>query len=312
MPSPGHEPDVRAGFFSRIAFTLIRRLERALSPEALHRVIAPLIHARIAIKRGRPVHPLPACLRQDGKKFLSLNEKRCGDYFNRILEYFPDQLSTLKWRQRVEFFGHEHLESARKKRKPVVLAFCHFGPFFLLRYWLRAAGFPAATLIRGQAENRLSFKRLADRVSPFAEVPVAFYQDELRELVEFLQTGHPLLVALDVELGKQVAVALDEQWQVQVASGAIRLAIRHEAELIPCSITDQGCWRFRIKLGPPVPEEFLQPGREPEAVKQMVDTLLPEFRAHPEQCVERVINLFRPAGPSNNNQFVHADQIAAR
>ena len=42
-----------------------------------------------------------------------------------------------------------------------------------------------------------------------------------------------------------------------MATGAIRLAIRHRAELIPCSIIDEGRWRFQIELGRPAPEECL-------------------------------------------------------
>jgi hypothetical protein len=312
MASPGHQPGVRAGILSRLTFTALRRLERLLSPDALYRVVAPFIHARTAIKIKRTMLLLPACLRRDGYKFVYSQAKRRGDHFASMLEYFPDQLSNSKWRNRVEFVGLEHLESARRNRKPVVLAFCHFGPFFLLRYWLRAAGFPAATVIRGKAEDRSSTKRLADHVSPFAEVHVAFYQDQLRELVEFLQAGNPLLIALDAELGKQIEAPLDSQWRVQVASGPIRLAIRHEAELIPCIITDKGRWKFRIKLGPPVPEEFLRTGQETEVVKQLVDAIVPELREHPEQCLERVINLFRPVAPSEKIPLTDVDQIAAR
>jgi lauroyl/myristoyl acyltransferase len=278
----------------------------------LYRVVAPFIHARWAIKPKRTKLALPACLRPEGKEFVVAQAKRRRDHFNSVLEYFPDRLSNPKWRNRVEFVGLEHLESARKDRKPVVLAFCHFGPFFLLRYWLRAAGFPAATVIRGKVEDRPAWKRLADELSPFAEIPTAIYQDQLRELVEFLEAGRPLLIALDAELGKQVEAPLDSHWGVQVASGPIRLAIRHEAELIPCIVTDKGHWHFRVKFGPPVPQEFLQAGEETEAVKPLMDAIVPELRAHPEQCLERVINLFRPAAPSEKIPLTDADQIAAR
>jgi len=312
MASPGQLSGVRAGTFSRLAFAAIRRLERSLSPEALYRVVAPFIHARTAIKLKRPTLALPACLRREGMEFVSGRAKRRGDRFSEVIEFFPDQLSNPKWRDRVEFVGLEHLEFARKNGKPVVLAFCHFGPFFLLRYWLRAAGFPVATVIRGRAEDRPAWKRLADERSPFASISTAFYQDQLRELVEFLEAGNPILIAMDVELGKQIEAPLDSQWRVQVASGPIRLAIRHEAELIPCIITDKGRWQFRIKLGPPVPQEILRTGQEAETVKHLIDAIIPEIRAHPEQCLQRVIDLFRPAAPSEKIPLTHADQMAAR
>jgi len=312
MASLGHQSGVRGEFFPALTFAAIRRLERLLSPEAFHLIVALFIRARRPVKGDRPPIPLPDCLSQAGKKFVPIREKRLADYSNAVLEFFPDRLSTSKWRNRVEFDGLEHLESARKNRKPVVLAFSHFGPFFLLRYWLRAVGFSAATLVRGHSEIRSPKRRLADDVSPFPEIPTAFYQDQLRELVEFLDAGHPLLIAFDVDLGKQLQVPLDDYWQVRVASGPIRLAIRHQCELIPSIITDLGCWRFRIKFGPPVPQAYLRPGQEPQAVKQLIQALLPEIRAHPEQCVPRVLNLFQPAAPLKNRSLAYADPITAR
>ncbi len=314
MASPGQPPNVRGGFFSRLEFATIRRLERTLSPDAFHQFVALFVRIRRPVKGPRPMIPLPDCLQSAGNQALSVREKRVADYFNRVLEFFPDQLSSPKWRDRVEFDGLEHLASARKNKKPIVLAFCHFGPFFLLRPWLRVAGFPAVSLIRGQSEIRPPWKRLADAVSPFPEIPPAFYQDQLRELVGFLRSGNPLLIALDVETGKQLEVPFDDQRHIRVASGPIRLAIHHEAELLPCSITDQGRWRFRIKLSPPVPQEFLRAGQEAQAVKRIIETLLPEIRAHPEQCAPRVLNLFQPLVPSKNSATppAYADPVAAR
>lgn len=311
--SLGHRSNVRGQFFSELKFAAIRRLERLLYPEAFHQIVALFGRPNKAVKHCGPPIPLPACLQQEGKRFLSVREKRRRDYFNRVLELFPDQLASPKWRDRVEFDGLDHLEPARKSKKPIVLAFSHFGPFYLLRPWLRAAGFPAATLNRGNAEIRPPLKRVADTVSPFPEIPPTFYQDQLRELVKFLESGHPLLIALDVDQGKQLQVPLDDQWQARVASGPLRLAIRHQAALLPCIITDLGRWRFRIKLGPPVAQELLRSGHEPEAVKQLVQSLLPEIRAHSEQCVPRVLNLFQPTALLKNsaNPLAYVEPIAA-
>ena len=156
----------------------------------------------------------------------------------------------------------------------MILAFCHFGPFFLLRYWLRAAGFPAAAMVGGWSRDRPAIKRLKDRVSLFPQIPTVFHrEDELREAVEFLQAGNPLLVALDVELGKQIEVALDEQWQVRngdrrdphghAARRGIDPLLHHGPRRVAFSNQPRSA-RFR--------KEFLLPAtREPEAVKQMLD-----------------------------------------
>ena len=40
-------------------------------------------------------------------------------------------------------------------------------------------------------------------------------------------------------------------------TGAVRLAIRQQAELVPATLVDEGGWHFRLELGRPVPKEFL-------------------------------------------------------
>jgi hypothetical protein len=97
--SPGHPSNVRAGFFTRFGFAAIRRLERALSPDAFYQLIALSFRARREDKRPFPPLPLPACLQHEGQQFISVREKRRRDYFNRVLEFLPDQLSSPKWRE---------------------------------------------------------------------------------------------------------------------------------------------------------------------------------------------------------------------
>jgi lauroyl/myristoyl acyltransferase len=303
-PNPG----VRAG--SGAAFAFIRRLERSFSPLGLHRVLAPWIGARVALKRSRPFLPLPPCLGGGNFQISKLQQRK--NYLNTALEFFPEQLGTPKWRERLTITGAEHLEAARGR--PVILAFCHFGPYFLMRYWLRAAGFPAATLVEGKSQNRLWMKQLKDRVSPFPKIPIAFHtEDQLRETIEFLNTGHPLLIAIDVIRGKQVDVPIDDHWQFGMANGAIRLAMRHSAELIPCSIIDRGSWQFEIRLSPPIPASMLASGDPLLAGKSVLDALVQVLREHPEQCTERLVKQFQRANlKSNPDEPIRPRQAIAR
>lgn len=291
----------------------VRGLERWLSVPILYRLAIPFINARVAFKRHRPSVPYPSCI-ATGPRFRISRERRRGYYLAAILELFPDRLSTAKWQSRVQIDGLEFLTSAREQKRPVILAFCHFGPYNLLRFWLRAAGFPAATLIQGEAEDRSTFKRLKDELSPFPEIPVALYQDQLRDVMEFVQRGYPLLVAVDMRVGKQVQVSVDDRWDVTMATGAIRMAIRQNAELIPCCITDGRHWNFRIKLGPPVPSELLSSEKLPLIGKHLIDAVLPEFRAYPDRCADSLIKLFQPAASVKTvvNEISHSDQLAAR
>ena len=51
----------------------------------------------------------------------------------------------------------------------------------------------------------------------------------------------------------------EEGGAFQMATGAMRLAARHGAKLIPCTIIHEGPGRFRIVLGQDVPAEQLSP-----------------------------------------------------
>ena len=304
---------VRPGLGASFVFTAFRRLERILSPTALHRLMSPLVSARVAFKRVRSSMPLPGCL-GEGKTFRISSQQLQKNHLNVMLEFFPDRLGTAKWRDHLRISGVEHLEAARQQKHPIILAFCHFGPYFLLRHWLRAAGFPAVFLVGGKSKSRSAMKRLADGISPFPEIPTALYrEDQLRGVIEFVAAGNPLLIAVDVPIGKQMDVPVDEQWRFGMASGAVRVALRQQAELIPCSIIDEGNWHFQIKIGPPVPQEIVRSGDTLRAGKYILDALLPEWRAHPEQCTERLVKLFQKVNVRNNpsHEFSRSDQFVA-
>ncbi len=213
-----------------------------------------------------------------------------------MLEFFPDRLAEEKWIQNCRVEGLEHLQSARRNKCPTVLAFSHFGPFFLLRFLLRAKGIPAATLLGGGSERRNPLMRLKDAFSPLNEVPISFYSDQLRAADEFIATGNPLLVPIDAPVPRQIDVPFCEGWTFRMAAGAVRLAMRHHAELIPLNVVDEGHWKFTIKLGEPVPQELLSSNNDwRPAGKYLIDQMIPIFRAWPEQCRPDMIRCLKPS-----------------
>ena len=152
-----------------------------LPPEGVYRCLRLLASARLGVReafRPRLPHPLPACFSEVPR--ISPREQRTNAILNTRLEYLPDRLGRREWLERCRFSGLEALQNAVRNRRPVVLASCHVGPFQLLRFWLRAAGIPAITLIRGKSEDRSALRHLQDRFSPFPEIPTAIYQESLR------------------------------------------------------------------------------------------------------------------------------------
>jgi hypothetical protein len=280
-----------------LRFAAVRKLERALSVQGFYQTLQPLAFARAvaALFERRRVKP-PGCF--DPSRQVPRTKQRRNDYLNDILEFIPDRLGTAKWIERCQFSGLDRLQQARRSGRPVVVAFCHSGPYKLLRFWLRATGLSAATLIKGASKRRKRLPRMQDQLSPFPEIPTALYQDQLREAIELLTSGHPLLIALDGQQGAQMKVPMRGPWSFQMSTGPIRLAVRHRAELFPCFIVDEGGWRFRLELGRPVPREFLSTNTGwSHAAKHLVDELFPHFEARPDQCSSAFLRCFRPELP---------------
>lgn len=268
-----------------------------LSPDSLYACLWPYHHMRVLLKRA---------FKKDGSMALpdfldrlkseqTFREQRRAFHLNQILDYFPDRLAGPKWKGRCRIEGLGHLQAAQQKQRPVILAFFHFGPYILLRAWLRAAGFPAIVWLNGKSTRRLHIRRLMDRYSPWPEIPPVLYEDGWSEAIKHLRAGHPLLMALDVQRGKQIELPLCEGWTFQMASGAVRLAINNDAELIPCNLTDEGGWRYRLRLGKPVPPEYLASEKDWfRAGKHLLDEMLPDFHAHPEQCLPSFVRSLKP------------------
>ena len=148
--------------------------------------------------------------------------------------------------------------------------------------------------VGAEAESRSWLRRRGDQLTPFPQVPTAFHSDQLRAANEFLAAGNSLLVAMDDGAGRQMRVPMSG-WTFRMATGVVRLAMRHRAEIIPCSIVDEGGWRFHVKLGRPVPTGCL--AHEADLIragKHLLDELLPCFQNHPGQSSNQLLNCFQP------------------
>jgi hypothetical protein len=115
-----------------------------------------------------------------------------------------------------------------------------------------------------------------------------------------LADGNVLIIAVDTGSGNQMEVPLEAGFRFQMATGALRLAAHEHALLLPCTIVDEGRWRFSITLGRPVPGNFLSDaGNFCLAGKHLLNEMLPCFRAHPEQCSKMLLENFQIATPNH-------------
>lgn len=205
-------------------------------------------------------------------------------YLNRPLMFFPERLAHKKWQRRCRYVGLEHLRS----ESGAILAFLHFGPYPLLRGWLRAAGVPASMLVSYPAGERSPALLRHHRQSLFPEIPPTFHLENLPAALRHLKAGHPLAMALDSANGRQMEVDVGDQWSFMSATGAVRIARRHRVPLVACSIYCEGPWRFVIEVSPPVPDEVWQRGDD-AAGAHLMEQFLPLLRRYPEQCLLRLV-----------------------
>lgn len=281
-------------------FHTIRMLDRLLPVEGLRWALLPWagLRALLPTRSVTWTRNWPECLGSKPERHPGVWSERLRHHFDRVLAFLPDRLHQPRWRDRFEIAGLDPLEAARAAGRPVILAFCHFGPFVLIPNFLRARGIPALPLIAGAARNRPYMHRLKDRHLPFPNVPGALYTDQIREVVG-LGTQAVLMMAVDVRVGRTVDVPLADGWKFRFATGAIRIAARKRAVLLPCTVLNLGSWRFRMEIGRPVPEEFLGPIPDvPRAAAHLVSELFPFHQAHPGHCCREVFGSLRKNDPS--------------
>jgi len=190
----------------------------------------------------------------------------------------------------------------------VILVFFHFGACTMIPFWLRALGIPVIALLEGESGSRSASKRMKDKLSPFAPLPTVLYRtDQLKTVVQLLRAGHVLFMAADIGRGKQITIPIHEHCWFQMSTGAIRLAAKCDAELIPCWMIDEGRWRFRLEICQPVPSEFLTPTLDTGgAAKHLLRELLPVVRQRPEFCSSGLVNCLVPNVPVSDEKIFAA------
>lgn len=291
---------------AELRFAALRNVERRWSVSRLHSLLKPFASLRAEVNAGfkpltNPNVPRPLKVNWTRSKRIEL---RANSYLNQTVRYFQDRLAEPKWSDRCQWIGLDPLRAGVDARQPVILAFCHYGPYSLLRSWLRAAGIPAAILIGAASAKRDPRSQLLDGILARPDQPTVICLDQLRDATTFAGAGIPLLVAIDGPAGKQIEIPFNDGWKIQIATGAIRLAVRYQATLFPCIISNEGDWRYRVRVCEPVPQEFLSRNSDWNAAGEwIVNQLKPHWIAQPEQCGTDLLKCFRHQTPRQRNEI---------
>ncbi len=217
-------------------------------------------------------------------------EQLIGLTHARMVYCWPDKLPNVRWLRRCRLQGEQDAARLRRATRPIVFGSLHFGPFETLPYWLRAHGFPA-TVVVGRPAPRRRLKHRQYSLSAPPDVPVVVSVTDSAGLREAMEKARHLLIFMDVDRGKQMKIPFEDHL-MRLASGAIRLAIGREAELIPCLIVATHPWRYTLHLGQSLPCRK-QPGRA-EVLDEIAAQLIEQFRSiivrYPAQCGPRLLS----------------------
>ncbi|MBI5775324.1 MAG: hypothetical protein HZA89_16510 [Verrucomicrobia bacterium] len=253
-------------------FLLVRALTALLPPSGLRALFWPAARLRAAFGGGFP--------HRDWRAATAF-------HLSRFICFFPHRLTAPEWRERCRLRGFAPVRAALAAGRPVVLATLHFGPLPLMRYWLRAGGIPAATMVSESAGSRSALRlrkdALSDQATKMSGVPHVIEQGEVRKALRFLEQAAALMVAMDFHAGKLVEVREDGR-VVRLSCGAIRLAARSGALLVPCLIRETGGWQFEIRCGQPVSDDVVLSKSVGAAAAHLWREFSAEVRAHPEDC----------------------------
>jgi len=270
-------------FLFRMLIAWVRIGDRLTGPDLLFWFLSPLFVVDVlrrltdypSFKRLRD--GLPAEWRREGSFSHYLHMIRVWhEALATSLLY--DRLSSPAWASRITVSGTPPNELPGWGQRPVIVAFVHTGAFSLLRYGMRARGIPTASLVAGLPRviviHAETIRRAGDTLHGMGDVPHTFMGPKaLREALHFLRPGHALTVALDGAKGPDLIPCDAGGLILHVKDGAVRLAQRTNALLLPASVQRKGPFRFEFRFGPPVPEHLLQSDDTTEALQYLVREL---------------------------------------
>jgi len=219
-------------------------------------------------------------------------------------------LARPDWQRRFEVRGTPPNKLPEWGQRPVIVTFLHMGHFGVMRWWLRANGIPAASLLAASpaiVDNPHYNKYLeaGDELCGLKGFPHIFKYTRtgIRDVIRFLKPGRALTMALDggppsPESDRQDAGGIP----IYLKKGACRIAAQTNSVILPMSIRRTGWCRWTVHFGAPVPDELLQKDDLTEANQHLFSELWPDLQAHPENLTWSSLEAFNPSliGPRGN------------
>jgi lauroyl/myristoyl acyltransferase len=218
----------------------------------------------------------------------------------RFLRFWPDKLREARWSRRCQIVGLERLETAITRGRPVVLTTLHYGNLTDLILWIRSRGIGIAFLSNRKEEDEPAYQRdlnfQANRVNGLDGVPAILGIDYLNlwRAVDFLASPNRVLVVAVEGYSKRDIWTHGHGCDLRIAPGALRLAEKSGAAVIPCLISVGSNMRASIYFDEPLPEDWVADrARYPAACDRIASTLYPWVASQPEQSAPLLIRAVR-------------------
>jgi lauroyl/myristoyl acyltransferase len=255
-----------------------------LYPFAFLRALAetPTRHGR------RPPASLPPGSRP--ARFEVDLRERTHAWLNTAALLWADRFCSGAWAGRIESSQLEDLRAILATR-PAIVATVHFGGIFVLPSLLRAAGIPTAAAVGDKLWPVRWWRERRALLTQIDSLPAHLRSGDARSIVRYLQPGRCLLVALDYPLGDDLVTSYGDA-ALRLYTPSFRLARMTNAAIVPVLVRVDGPWRFSVRVGAPVPTDFVARGEDAAAVAHIVRELLPIAATRPGQALPLLVNAF--------------------
>ena len=296
----------RSKEFAKYAFyATCRALARVLPPGLLYVVLMPYPMLR-GIRPALEVRHLPA------SEIPAPAPDRTPSYFARwrfhmkihqrwLPLLWTDRWDRSPWKQRLVAEGAENFDKIAAEQ-PIVVLTLHTGGIVALGGWIMQRGIGIGSVVIDQrAWPAIRSGDISKRWGKFGD-SAAFLPGDTRAMIRYLKPGRCLFLPADHPLGRSVEGTWDGG-RLVLSRGAFRIARLTGATVIPIVVMDDGRWRFRIHVGQPVPQAFIDSGDETAAASHVARELMPIAARRPKEAmVTLVAATLPPAEPATPPQ----------
>ncbi|PIQ85642.1 MAG: hypothetical protein COV74_08060 [Candidatus Omnitrophica bacterium CG11_big_fil_rev_8_21_14_0_20_45_26] len=179
--------------------------------------------------------------------------------------------------------GHWYEEAVQKKRRAMLMT-AHFDNWEMLQTYSGIRGYPLYVLVRDQRHTKLNDFLNQLRESHGA-TPISTTGMGLRDLVRTLKQGNPVGVLGDQGGGRDGSYVRFFGRKTTAPKGLMSMALRCEADVIPCfSVREKGLYHRIIMKAPLLLSQTGDELKDDLINNQLfLDQLEPMIQAYPEQ-----------------------------